>query len=83
MDKAQALGKAHVPGWTDGSGAYSLDTIGCFLVCEAALPDLLAALAAALGQAPAGCPLVACDYGAADGGTSLPLWHKVDRKSVV
>jgi hypothetical protein len=75
MDKA--LGKAHVPGWADGSGAYSLDTLGCFLVCEAALPDLLAALAAALAKAPPGCPLVACDFGAADGGTSLPLWHRV------
>lgn len=76
MDKAQALGKAHVPGWADGSGAYSLDTIGCFLVCEAALPDLLTALAA-VSKVPASSPLVACDYGAADGGTSLPLWHRV------
>jgi len=76
MDSA-AFGKAHVPGWEEGSGAYSLDTLGCFLVCEKALPDLLAALPSALAAVPVDRALVACDFGAADGGTSLPLWHSV------
>lgn len=66
----------HVPLGPAGEGLYSLATVGCFDVMSKCQPLVLAALPAALAAAVAQRrPLSVCDFGAADGGTSLPMWH--------
>lgn len=76
---ASAFGKAHVPWGKDGSGQYSAATIGCFYVIDNASPMVLAALADVLAAADPSClqRFRLIDYGAADGGTSLPLMHTI------
>lgn len=67
----------HVPLGPAGEGLYSLATVGCFDVMAKCQPLVLEALPVALSAALAqpGRPLSVCDFGAADGGTSLPMWH--------
>ncbi|CAG9460401.1 unnamed protein product [Pedinophyceae sp. YPF-701] len=71
----KALGKAHVPWGSDGSGRYSTATLGCFRVIENSAPLVLNGLDVnAAGSAGA---FTVADYGTADGGTSMPLMHKI------
>lgn len=76
-----ALGKSHVPFGRRGQGVYSLATQGCFDVMNTFESDVLTALEKAISPRPGAeaseRPLVLCDFGAADGGTSLGLWTKV------
>lgn len=78
-DTAEAFGKVHVPLGPTGEGLYTLATVGCFNVMARCQPLVLEALPAALTAALAqpGRPLSICDFGAADGGTSVPMWHAV------
>ncbi|KAF5840791.1 S-adenosyl-L-methionine-dependent methyltransferase [Dunaliella salina] len=68
----EALGKAHVPYGSDGSGLYSAATLGCFRVIQEAKPMILDALSELPLKFYQGCVRIA-DYGTADGGTSMPL----------
>ncbi|RKO84533.1 S-adenosyl-L-methionine-dependent methyltransferase, partial [Blyttiomyces helicus] len=69
---ASALGQAHVPFGADGSGLYSLATLGCFDVILACRTDVLTSLPSRIH----GVFRIA-DYGPADGGTSLALFNEV------
>lgn len=75
----EVLGKSHVPLGGKGSGLYSLGTQGCFDVVTASEHLVFSALTASLGQMH-GCAcgqnrtIMLCDFGAADGGTSLNMW---------
>lgn len=74
------LGTVHVPWNSDGTGKYSLATQGCFDVIERAYTTVNAALNSMLSLKESKndlTPLLYCDYGAADGGTSIPLWRRV------
>jgi len=74
---SEASGK-HVPWGASGSGTYTKSTKGCFDVIARAAPLVRAAteraLAARAAAGTAHCtPFGIGDFGAADGGTSLPL----------
>lgn len=70
-----AFGKVHVPYGADGSGTYTIATLGCFNVIQEAAPIVLNALGKI--ELPAGTALRVVDYGTADGGTSMPLMHEI------
>lgn len=76
----EAAGK-HVPFGASGSGFYSAKTKGCFDVIDHAEPLLKDALARSLAarqrNGTAGSTFSIADFGAADGGTSLPLWRRI------
>lgn len=79
-----AFGKSHVPFSEKGEGVYSLATQGCFDVINNAKEVVLNQFEEAIrkhGFSDA-CkePVVLCDFGAADGGTSLELWNDVIAK---
>eukprot|EP00927_Polykrikos_kofoidii_P073554 TRINITY_DN69584_c0_g1_i1.p1 TRINITY_DN69584_c0_g1~~TRINITY_DN69584_c0_g1_i1.p1 ORF type:complete len:387 (+),score=63.23 TRINITY_DN69584_c0_g1_i1:60-1220(+) len=67
----------HAPLGEDGKGMYSLSTRGCFDVINSIRPALLEALeeVTTSNSQPGGSPLTICDYGTADGGTSLPTMN--------
>lgn len=77
----EAAGK-HVPFGASGSGFYSAKTKGCFDVIDNSEPLLNQALDRALSarqrNGTAGsAPFSIADFGAADGGTSLPLFRRI------
>lgn len=74
-----ALGKAHVPYGDQGTGVYSLATQGCFDVINKSRDIVIPSFTAALNDASQEGPVTICDFGCADGGTSLPLWTDVVR----
>lgn len=80
-DFRNVFGISHVPLGKFGSGLYSLATQGCFDVIEASKPLVInAAEASVKAQMESKCgeqPISFCDFGAADGGTSLNLWTDV------
>ena len=63
---------SHVPFGPDGSGFYSDNTKGCYLVIQEALPLIMSAVEQVSNIDPKEVFCIA-DYGTADGGTSLPV----------
>ena len=63
---------SHIPFGPDGSGFYSDNTKGCYLVIQEALP-LIATALDEIGVANPNETFCIADYGTADGGTSSPV----------
>ena len=69
---------SHLPYGADGSGFYSDNTIGCFNVVAAATPMMVQCIQSILdsySKQENPKVFVMADYGAADGGTSMPLFY--------
>jgi len=69
----EALGKAHVPYGAEGEGKYTLTTKGCFNVMENATAEILNCIDVIPFSSGKSGPFVICDFGTADGGTSMKL----------
>lgn len=85
--KQQSLGKAHVPWGNKGEGIYSKATQGCFDVIQQVLPLAKDAIKVVLDKNQ--CQFHEkkniklfrmCDFGAADGGTSLDFWNQLNQE---
>jgi hypothetical protein len=73
-----AAPKLHTPLGEDGAGLYSLSTRGCFDVINNNTELMMEQLDKI--TKPASGAIVLCDYGTADGGTSIPLYNKLVTK---
>jgi hypothetical protein len=70
----------HTPLGEDGAGLYSLSTRGCFDVINLNTDLMMETTDAVLAKIPGGGAVTFCDYGTADGGTSIPLFNKLVKK---
>ncbi|KAI8520586.1 hypothetical protein Bbelb_003400 [Branchiostoma belcheri] len=66
---------SHVPYGAEGSGFYSDNTIGCYNVIQASIPNVMDAINSM--NLDTGRTFTIADYGTADGGTSMPMLYQV------
>ena len=71
---------SHIPFWKRGSGFYSESTKGCYDVIKKAGPLVIKVLESMLSKLLVDETFVFADYGAGDGGTSMPLIYSCIQK---